>query len=118
MNEIDKLKEIFLTEVDEETQKENLAQIQEWETALIEHEAYLDWQEHDITKAITAQARSTYRDAAVVLAQNRQLTDAERAALWAKQDAALWLLSITDKDAKGAIAQIKREIHTALNATK
>lgn len=115
--ELDKVREIFLTEVDEETRAENEAQIKEWETRLQESEALIDWRDHDITRQIARQARESYRDLALQLSNNRKLTDVERQSLWAKQDAALWILSLTEKDGKGMLEQVKTQIKTALNAT-
>lgn len=117
MNELDQAKDIFLSpELDEETRSENEAMIREWEQTLIRSEAFDSWRKHDITQQIIIQARESYKDFAVQLSQDRKLTDEQRRSLWAKQDAALWLLSLTDKDAKSVIEQIHKEIRTALQA--
>ena len=68
MTDLEKLKEIFLTDVDEETKQENLETITNWEKSLIQHENFQSWQEHDITREIAQQARKSYIDASSLLA--------------------------------------------------
>lgn len=114
--ELDELRAIFLTDVDEDIRRENLDQIRQWEEELVHNEAMLGWREHDITKAVFNQAREVYRDAYRVLAENRALTQEQRVSLWAKQDAAAWLISIIDTDPQGAIQQIESDIKRALQA--
>lgn len=108
------VRKIFLTEVDEETRADNEKLIKEWEQGLIHNEAFKDWQDHDVSREIADQARRSYIDCALSLASNRQLTDEQRKSTWAKQDAALWLLSLIDKDAKGTIKRIEEEIKRVL----
>src|SRR4051812_6698626 len=104
MKELDQLREIFLAQdLDEETRADNEARIKEWETGLIHNEAFAGWREHDVTRQIAKQARETYKDAFMLLGRSRSLTDEQRASLYAKQDAALWLLSIIEVDAKAAL---------------
>lgn len=117
MQELEKIKDIFLADEDPETVEENRQQIAVWELSIIENQAFVDWQDHDITKRLSKQVRQTYVDVAVQLSQNRNLTTAEREKLWAKQDAMLYILSLTEKDAKGELEQINAEIRRALNAT-
>jgi hypothetical protein len=114
MNDLDRVRDIFLSDVDEDTRKENEEQIRQWETALIQHQAFAGWQSNDISLQIVKQAKETYKDISLQLASNRTLTDAQRNSLWAKQDACLFLLSLIEKDAKGALEQIHREIRAAL----
>lgn len=114
MKELDQLKEIFLSDVDDETLTENEEKIREWENALIQNEAFLGWREHDVTREIVSQAKTSYKNHAMQLATNRGLSEAQRQSLFAKQDACLFLLSLTEIDAQGAIAQIHREIRAAL----
>lgn len=116
MSDLDKLKEIFLTDVDEETKAENLEQIRQWEQTLIRSEAFKSWQEHDVTRQIAGKAKETYKDAVLSLGRDRWLKDTQRAELFAKQDAALWILSLTEQDIKVTIEQVQKEIRTALNA--
>lgn len=118
MQEIEQLKEVFLTDVDPEDYEDNKRQIEQWQQQLTESEEYASWVDHPVTRNIAIQCRVSYLEATKSLALNRNLTDNDRASLWAKQDAALWLLSITEKDTKSAIAQIRRDIDRALNATK
>ena len=115
--DLEKVREIFLTEVDEETRLDNEQKIIEWETGLRENEAIADWRDHDITKKIALQAKESYKDFAMQLAINRALTPEQRQTLWGKQDACLFILSMTEVDARGALEQIRKEIKAALNAT-
>ena len=113
--DLDKLREIFLAgDVDEETRADNEERIREWETTLRENNAFLGWQSHDITRQISQQAKQSYKDISLQLATNRALTDQQRYSLWGKQDACLFILSLTEKDTKGPIDQIHREIKMAL----
>lgn len=115
MKDIEKLKDIFLSDdLDEETKNENLKQIQEWEKSLIENENFADWQEHPVTKQIVQQAKEAYKDNSMALLK-RELTEPQRQSLYAKIDANLWILSLFEKgDAKLNIEQINQEIRMAL----
>lgn len=115
--DLDKVRELFLTEVDEETRLDNEQKIIEWETGLRTNESIAEWREHDITKMILAKARESYKDAALILALDRRLSTEIRERLWAKQDAYLFLLSLMDIDAQGELQRIQSEIRQALNAT-
>jgi hypothetical protein len=118
MKDLEKLKEIYITanDVDEETRKENLEEITKWENALIESEAYGSWQSHDITRSISKRAKDTYKELSMILAMDRKITQEQRVSLWAKQDAALWLLTLTDVDVKSTIDQIHSDIKRAISA--
>ncbi len=115
--DLEELKEVFLTEVDEDTRAENEQQIQEWETALIQNEAFASWRDHDVTREIAQKAKDTYKGACMQLMENRDLTDKQRESLFARQDAALWLISMIEVDAKGKIEQIQSDIRHALAST-
>jgi hypothetical protein len=115
-NDIEKLKEIFLTDVDEETKADNLAQIQEWERALVEAEDYEGWREHDVTRRVAAEAKKAYIDLSMELATRRDLTEQQRMSLYARQDAMRWLLSHTEKDGAATIKAIQADIRRALMA--
>jgi len=117
MSELDKVKDIFLSDVDEETLVENQRKIQEWESELRKNNAYMAWREHGITGELNKMVRGAYRDHAMQLATNRNLTEQQRETLWAKQDACLFILSLTDKDAKTSLDSVLREIKHAVNAT-
>ena len=118
MKELENVKKIFLSdELDEDTRIDNEEKIKEWEESLIQNEAFASWQEHDISKQIVAQAKTSYKEFALLLANNRNLTEVQRISLWAKQDACLFLIQITEVDAKGAIDRVNREIKQAINAT-
>lgn len=115
MKEIDALKEVFLSdEIDEDTRADNEQRIAEWERGLLTHKAFASWQQHDISQQIAAQAREAYKDFGLQLANNRELSDRQRMALWAKQDAALFLLSLIATDASGIVESIEKDIRTAL----
>lgn len=118
MDELQKVKEIFLADVDEETYQENIEEITEWEKSLVENENYLSWLEHPVTQQILNQARKTYVDAVVTLGKNvRNLQKNDIDRLTAHQDACLWFISIGSKDVKNQIEMIKGEIERAVNAT-
>lgn len=115
--DLDKLREIFLTEVDDETRADNEQKIQEWENALIHNEALASWKDHDITKRIIQKARESYKQLAMQLWQQRSLSDAQRQGLHAEQDAMLWLIRLAEDDPKAEIERIHKEIAAAINAT-
>ncbi len=117
MQEIQRAKEIFLTDVDEETRDENEQKILEWERDLQRNKAYARWKEHDVTQEINKMAREAFKQHGLTLANNRSLSDEQRKSLWAKQDACLFILSLTDQNAQSAVDSILREIKHALNAT-
>jgi hypothetical protein len=116
MKDLEDAKRIFLNEVDEETRAENEQLLQSWERDLIKNESYLEWKSHDITQELNKEVRKAYQDHAMTLANNRSLTEAERMRLWAKQDACLFILHLTDQDAKSAVDTILRDIRHALSA--
>lgn len=116
--DFEKVRNIFLSdELDEETRQDNESKLKEWEDSIRENQNFASWESHDITKQIVLQAKSAYKDIGVTLAENRSLNDTQRASLWAKQDAILWLLSIAQKDAKNVLEQIHKEIKVAISAT-
>lgn len=118
MKELDDLKKIFLADdVDDETRADNETKIREWEQELVANENLAGWLDHDVTKDIINNARKSYIDLGVMLATRRDITEATRQSLWARQDAMLWLITLAEKDAKGAIQAINDEIRKALNAT-
>ncbi len=53
----------------------------------------------------------------MLLVENRSLTEAERLSVYAKQDAAKWILSLTEKDAPKELERIHSAIKQALDAT-
>lgn len=116
MKDIEKLKEIFLADdVDEEDKADNLADIKNWESDLIKNKNILGWQEHDITKGIIRKAKESYKDLSLKLVRDRELTEAERLSIYAKQDAMLWLISLAGENPKSAIEQIDNNIKVALS---
>lgn len=116
-DKIEESRQIFLTDVDEETLKDNLAKINEWETSIRTNKAFANWQNSDISKMLIKQFKLTYKNASLQLAQARKLTEAERATLWATKDACLMVLSLIAKDAKAEIESIEKEIDHALSST-
>jgi hypothetical protein len=117
MSDIDLLRARFLTDVDEETKAENLEQIREWERGLRENLAYQQWRDHDITRQVTAEARKTHTELALLLATKRDLTPEERQSVYARQDAMRWLMSLTEKDGAAAAKAIEADIRRALAAS-
>lgn len=116
MKELEKIKELFLTEdLDAEDYEDNRKRIEEWQEAIINNENIIAWQEHDITKAIAKRVKTAYREHALILINNRNLSEAQRNSIWAKQDACQFLLSLLeDNGSKEAIEQIKKEIERTL----
>lgn len=113
--DLEKLKEIFLSgDIDSEDYEDNLKLISSWELDLRANEEFAGWQTSDITKSIITQAKESYKNNAVLLMTNRELTEKARESIWAKQDAMIFLLSLVEKDTKSAIGQIHREIRQAL----
>lgn len=119
MKELEQVKNIFLTsDIDTEDYQDNLAKVTEWEKALTDGENYQGWLEHDITKKIALQAKNSYVELSMRLVQDRRLSESDRLALYAKQDACLFLLSLTDnKNIKDNLEQIHKEIAIALSIT-
>lgn len=115
-DELNQIRKIWLDPetVDDEDRRDNEEKIKEWERALIENENFLGWQEHDVTKQILKQARENYKEISLILATNRELTDRQRMEYWGKQDAALWLITLGDHNAKLTLESINLEMRTAL----
>ena len=88
----------------------------EWEQSLIQNQAYLKWQQQDITQNILREVKSAYQDASVQLALTRNLTEAQRNKLYATQDACLFIINIMAKDAKSMLEQLQKEIRYAIRA--
>ena len=116
MEDIEKLKQIFLADdIDEEDKEDNLLNIQSWESEIIKNKNILGWQEHDITKKIIDKAKENYTDLSLKLIKDRKLTEAQRLSIYAKQDAMLWLISLSGDNPKSAIEQINNNIKVALS---
>lgn len=114
-DDIQKLREIFLADdVDEETRKENLEAIADFERGLQENSDFQRWQQHPVTIALLKQAKKAYVDHSLALARSRELTEAARFSLWAKQDAALWFVSLLSRDVGAEKKNIEAEIKRAL----
>lgn len=114
--ELEKIREIFLaSDVDEEDKQENARVLAEWDKGLNENRLFLSWQDHDITRQISQRAKESYKEFALILMQNRALTQDQRESLWAKQDACQFILSLTDKDALGEIKQILTAVKTEIS---
>ena len=115
MNEdLEKVRHIWLDpSLEEEDRRDNEEKIKEWERSLIENEAFLRWQEHDITQSVVQKARETYKDICLILATNRELTERQRHEYWGRQDAVLWIISLADRNAKQTLEQIQLEVRTA-----
>jgi hypothetical protein len=119
MDKLQKLREIFLNDdlLDDDIREDNAERIKEWEHLLLENEAFLSWQQHDISKKIVAEAKIAYKEFGLQLATNRSLTQEQRQSLWAKQDACVFILSLTEKDARKIIEDVNMEIGRCINAT-
>lgn len=118
MKELEIIKAQFLADdIDSEDREENAKILREWEQGLIHNEAYVSWQEHDITREIAKKMKDSYKEFAFTLAQDRRISDETRKQLWAKQDACTFILSLTEKDAKGQLEQIQNEIKRAIAVT-
>lgn len=112
--DLEKVKELFLTNVDEEDYDDNLEKINEWEKDLRESEDFESWQESDITQSIITQCRQTYKELALTLIEKRDLTEDQRRIIYSKQDACLFLLSLVYKNVKLTVGALHREIQKAL----
>lgn len=120
MNEqklLEQARQVFIESVDSEDRAENERVLAEWEQSIVKNKAYEDWKNHDITREINQKLRKLIIDFAVTLSENRSLDEKTRMSLWAKQDACLLMLSLTDENAKSALESIQREIRHALSVT-
>lgn len=118
MKELEKIRTQFLADdIDQEDRVENERILKDWEEGLTKNQAYFEWQQSDITQDINKQVRASYKEFALILSNNRNLTQEERVSLWGKQDACVFLLSLTDKDARGTLEQLNNEIKRALSVT-
>lgn len=118
MKELEQVKQLFLApDIDDETRQDNLEQIKAWEQSLIENENVASWKEHDVTQSLLKEVKQHYKDFTLLLIHERNLTQEMRLSLWAKQDACMFLIKLMDKDAKGTVEQIRKEINIAINAT-
>lgn len=118
MKELEIIRAQFLSDdIDSEDRAENEQILREWEQGLTHNEAYMSWQAHDITREIAQKLKKEYKEFAMTLANRRDLTETQRMSLWAKQDACLFILSLTEKDAKGQFEQIQNEIKRAISVT-
>jgi hypothetical protein len=118
MKELETIRARFLApDIEEEDREENEKLLREWEEGLIQNRNYLSWQNHDITKEIAQKMKDEYKDFALTLANDRELTEKERESIYARQDACLFILSLTERDAKGAIQSIEKDVRRALSMT-
>ncbi len=117
--DLDKAKEIFLKDdtLDDEELADNEARIAEWEKELIENQAFASWQAHDITRMLVSKLKESYKEFGVRLSIDRRISDEHRKSLWAKQDACAFILELADKDARGTLERVEKEIKAAINAT-
>lgn len=118
MDELNKAKEIFLTDVDDELREENMELINQWEQSLISSEEYQSWLEHPITKEVLKKAREQYSQTVMVLGTRKDLPEKDRLAFWGIQESALWLMNLGSRDARGEIERVKEEIRQALEVTR
>jgi hypothetical protein len=114
-DKLQQAREIFITDVDEETKADNLSKINEWDKAIRENSAFAQWQGSDISQILIKQFRDMYKDASMQLAENRHLTETQRQSLWNKKDAALVVLGLLSRDAERELETIHKEIKYAIN---
>jgi hypothetical protein len=115
-DKLEQARQIFITDVDEETRLDNLDKIEEWSKSIRENTAFAQWQSSDISQILIKQFREMYSEAAMQLAERRDLTTAQRESLWAKQDAALVMLDLISRDAKSEIESIHKQLNHALRS--
>jgi ferric iron reductase protein FhuF len=116
-DKLQQAREIFVTDIDEETRADNLSKINEWDKSIRENSAFAQWQSNDISQMLIKQFREMYKDASMQLAENRHLTEEQRESLWAKKDAALVVLGLLSRDAERELESVHKEISYALNST-
>lgn len=117
MQELEKAREVFLSDVDQEEYVHNQQVLNEWEQGVRKNQAYLKWVVHPTTQELNKMVKEAYKDFAMALAERRDLTDEQRMSLWAKQDACMFILSLTNRDAKSELDGVLREIRQALAVT-
>lgn len=110
MDIIAQAREVFLIGVDEDTRKENLADITAWEKSIVENKAYIDWQAHDITKSIARKVKEVYVEASLQLVNTRLLNEQAKGKLYATQDACIVILSLIERDAKSELESLQNDI--------
>ena len=118
IKELQKVSEIFLTDVDHEDYEENKQTLIEWEQGLAANRLFLSWQNHDTTRQIANQAKESYKAFCLQLIQDRALSEQARMSIYAKQDACLFILQFTEKDALGEIKEILRQVEVAVSSFK
>lgn len=114
MTDLEKLKQIYLSPtLSQEEIDDNSKIIAEWEKELIESKHFDSWAKDPITAEIFSKARSSYIELCRLLMENRDLSEKDRLSIYAKQDAMLWMLSLTS-DFEKKLEAINREIKVAL----
>lgn len=116
-DKIEQARQIFLTDTDEEIQKDNLEVLKEWEQSIRNNTAFANWQESDISKQLITKFKVVYKDASLQLAESRNLTEEQRYTLWATKDACLIVLDLLAKDVKSEIESVHKAIDHALSST-
>ena len=75
-----------------------------------------DYQQHEVTQAMVAMCRTDIVMARKKLGTERNLTEAQRAELWAIVDARQWYLSIATRDVSEEMNNIEAELDVELSA--
>lgn len=115
-DDLEKLRKIYLADdLDDDERAENEQRISEWAKSLRENSDLAVWQAHDITRRIVKQTREAYKELAMQLATNRTLTEEQRSAIWAKQDAMDWILSLLDTNAQEVVNSLRKEVKQAIS---
>jgi hypothetical protein len=118
MKELEQVREIFLApDQDEEIIAHNREVLAEWERSLAETSAFADWQSHEVAQQVLSQARTSYKDLGMVLAERRDLSEAERLSIFARQDACTFIIKLLGRDARHELELLHEEIRKELNAT-
>lgn len=118
MKELEKLQEIFNadTEMDEETREDNQKAIDEWAAQLVAFDDYEGWKNHPVTQSILKRAKETYVDSGVAIMNGRGFSNEARQALWAKQDAMLWFISIASRNVDLERKEVESRIRAVLDS--
>jgi len=75
-----------------------------------------DYQQHEVTQAMIAMCRTDIVMARKKLATERNLTETQRAELWAIVDARQWYLSIATRDFSEEMNNVEAELDAELSA--
>lgn len=119
MDKLNKLKEIFvLNENDEETRQDNLKTITEFEVAIARNKALSEWRQSDISQEFIKTFKTFAHKVTVLLGTNSEIDEKTRQQLFAKRQAVLWFLSIINENPESDLMRIESEISKALETVE